>query len=406
MVTKLLVILLALVLIGAPAAPAAAQDDEMPKLGIAPVGVDGTYFTLEVAPGTTRQLAVALVNHGTQPITARTYAADVYTIVNGGFGVRLADEPVSGPTTWLDYAPDTLELDPATTVERTFTIQVPEETPPGAYITSLVIENAEPIKGTGAVALNQVIRQAIAVAITVPGEQRPGFTIGAAQHKPAGVTGSILVAVTNTGTVHLKPAGELVLTDADGDDVLRQVVAMDSVYAGTETVIEVTLPTALPIGDYRVSLTLTDEATQVTATEEDLPLSVAVELGAPPPPPVTVDRVDLTESRAADGTLRFVEVAVVIENGGVALPGVEVLLYVTRDGEEVEVFPLGSSMTLAPGTTTVGQRYLPPDGWLPGTYAFAIEVVRMAPVTSDATPVPAGATVLATGEAAQSVEVR
>lgn len=38
-------------------------------------------------------------------------------------------------------------------------VSVPPNTPPGEYFTSLVVENDQPIKGRGAVAVNQVERQ-------------------------------------------------------------------------------------------------------------------------------------------------------------------------------------------------------------------------------------------------------
>src|SRR4051812_9477393 len=74
---------------------------ETPRLGIRPIDYEG-YFTLEMKPGEKKKLTVELGNYGTQSVKARTYAADVYTLINGGFGVRLDGEATSGTTLWLD----------------------------------------------------------------------------------------------------------------------------------------------------------------------------------------------------------------------------------------------------------------------------------------------------------------
>ena len=44
------------------------------------------YSTLE--PGESSDLIVNLANYGTASVRARTYAADVYPIINGGFGLE------------------------------------------------------------------------------------------------------------------------------------------------------------------------------------------------------------------------------------------------------------------------------------------------------------------------------
>ncbi len=165
----------ALVLVGTPAG---AAEPDLPKLGITPVGQDGDFFQLTLEPGAVHTLEVELANQGDSPIAARTYAADVATIVNGGFGAGLRDAPSGGTTSWVDYPADVFQLDPDQAVNRTFTVTVPAATPPGEYITSLVIENDEPVRGSGDVAVEQVLRQAIAVAVTVPGPLRGALTVG------------------------------------------------------------------------------------------------------------------------------------------------------------------------------------------------------------------------------------
>ncbi len=273
--------------------PGAASAADPIRLSIAPVGVAGSYFTLTAGPGERPRLTVRLQNAGAGAVSARTFAADAYTLVNGGFGARLDGEATSGATAWLDYAPQTLDLDAGASIERSFVVAVPAGAAPGEYLTSLVIQNAEPVSGgvgAGEVgfAIRQVNRQVIAVSVTVPGLLVPRLEIGAASHRTVAGKSSIAIAVKNTGNVRLKPAGELVLRDAAGAEISRYPIAMDSFYAGTETFVEVPFAQRLNPGAYSATLSLAD-ATGGGVAVASAPLPVPVptleeEAGVPQTP--------------------------------------------------------------------------------------------------------------------------
>ncbi|MEA2525696.1 MAG: hypothetical protein QOF73_2923 [Thermomicrobiales bacterium] len=403
MLTRLITVLLVLMIVGAPASRAGAAEDELPQIGIAPVGSDGAFFTLELEPGTTRELKVALSNYGTKPVSARTYAADVYTILNGGFGAKLADEPATGVTKWLDYEADVLRLDPSTTVERDFTVTVPEKAKPGEYITSLVIENADPIKGSGSIALNQVIRQVIAVAITVPGPQKPQLEITEATYEVLPSYARILVGLDNTGNVRLKPAGEVVLVDSAGAELKRAPVTMDSFYAGTETAIEVILAEPLEAGEFTVSVTLKDEEHELKVEEKALPLTVEnVDASGSPVaevPTVVIESVGVNELRdQSTNALQGVELVVGVDNPALPITNGRLTLHVSRDGEKVEDYVLGSSLSFPGGKEEFRQRYLPMTGWTPGIWSFSVTLDVVDPNTGTVTE-------LATAEAENTVTV-
>src|SRR6202165_3091965 len=94
------------------------------RLGITAVGQKTTFFDLSMASGEKRTLSAVLTNASTEPIIALTYAADVYTIVNGGLGVALRGQPATGTTTWLDYSTDSIQVQPAQSIRRDFTVSV------------------------------------------------------------------------------------------------------------------------------------------------------------------------------------------------------------------------------------------------------------------------------------------
>jgi len=248
------------------------------KLGIKPIGESGSYFSLTMQPGESRELAVQLGNYGTDPVRARTFAADAYSLVNGGFGVRLDGEPSTGTTGWVTYPATDMDLAPGSGVEQTFTVAVPADAQPGEYLTSLVVQNAEataadPVGAEGGVNFKQVVRQAIAVSIDLPGPRLPALQIGAISVRTVADRSSIAVAVDNTGNVKLKPSGEFVLWDAAGTEITRFPVVMDSVYAHTDTYAEVPFAERLLAGEYIADLSLTD-ASGVSATSNRMALRV------------------------------------------------------------------------------------------------------------------------------------
>lgn len=249
--------------IGAPAAVLGAEGQF--KLALMPVGESGAYFDLAMTAGETRTFEVRIANNGDAAVVARTYAADVYTIINGGFAGRLRDESRSGSTLWLDYPTDVVNLPSRATVTRAFTIAVPRNTGPGEYITSILLENDKPTGGTGAVALSQVTRQAIAVVVTVPGPRNPALAIGRANHTIVAGKSVVAVGVENPGNVRLKPVATFALFDAAGSRVTQATVPMDTFFAHTATFIEVPLAPLLVPGRYMVRLTLDDAAQGVHA---------------------------------------------------------------------------------------------------------------------------------------------
>jgi hypothetical protein len=267
--TVLCAVILALV---APV-PAHAQDGQI-RLALLPVGQAGSFFDLTMRPGETRSLEVEIANDGEAPLLARTYAADVYTIINGGFGARLRDEPPSGTTKWLDYPTDLLQLPVGHGIRRTFAVAVPADALPGEYITSVVLENQEPFHQPGALTLNQVVRQAVAVVITVAGQRSPGLEIGKASHKVVAGISVVAVAVENTGNVRLKPLVSLVLVDATGKLVSQTTVPMDTFYAHTATFVEMQLGLLLPAGTYAIQLAIADEAQGLRVADDAIPLVV------------------------------------------------------------------------------------------------------------------------------------
>ena len=277
------------------AGPAAVYAAAPIKLSLSPVGTPDGTMNLTMTPGESRELAVQFGNLGSETVPARTFAADIYTLVNGGFGARLDGEPSGGTTAWLTYPAESLDLAPGTRVERTFTLNVPADTKPGEYQTSLVLQNATPFGDDAAasevsVAFKQFIRQALVVNIVVAGQLTPAMQIGEVSQRAVGGMTTVAVGVNNTGNVRLKPFGEFILTNASGTELSRYPIKMDTVYAGTETTAEMPFDQLLNPGDYTVTASLAD-ASGAAAAPGPLALSVAK-------PDVAVGVADMGPGRA------------------------------------------------------------------------------------------------------------
>jgi hypothetical protein len=254
----------------------ASADDgkQQVNLSLKPMDQPGSYFSLNMGPGQNRQLKVELGNHGAAAIAARTYAADGYTLINGGFGAKDRDSTATGATSWLTYPSEVLQLPAGQASVRTFTLTVPAGAAPGDYVSGLVLENDRPIQGAGSVALNQIVRQVVAVSIHVSGPLQAALSLGTASHKLTGGNSVVAVQIKNTGTTNLKPAGPLRISDHDGKTVSEAAVSLDTVFARTDTQSETTLNGKLQPGNYTAIMTLTDPATQTTTTGT-IPFTVA-----------------------------------------------------------------------------------------------------------------------------------
>ncbi len=258
----------------------ALASDTAVRLAVLPVGQAGPYFDLAIGPGESRTLEVEVANKGSADLAVATYAADVFTITNGGYGGRLRGEPRTGTTTWLRYPTDVFELAAGDRARRAFTVTVPEDAASGEYITSIVVENDRPVAIGGATGMDQFVRHAVAVVVTVPGPRRPALAIGEASHTV--VTGRSVVAVEldNGGNVRLRPVASFELRDAAGALVSQANIALDTIYAHTSTRLEVPLAALLQPGTYHVALGLADAAQGLSVERDDLTFVVG-------PPPAT-----------------------------------------------------------------------------------------------------------------------
>lgn len=341
---------------------------DVPAFGIVAVGDHPTgYFNdVEVAPGSSVELTAAIVNQGEVPVSLRSFKVNALSAVNGGFLAGEEDDAPTGATAWIDFPAFELELQPGQEEQVTFSVTVPEGTPPGQYLSGIFARTTDAVPVQGAEFLTQTRGYVISVGILVPGEITPDFELG----EPEVQDGMLSIPVTNTGNYLVRPAGELTLTNTDGEVIHTSAIEMGSVYAGVETTLQRALPGQIAPGDYTLSLALADEASGASDSLAGVVVTV----------PETVEQGELGVSvdivPNAD-PIAYANVSLGFVNDGPDIPAAAVTLVVLRDGVEVEAFPLESSLPLPNGETELTARYIPAEDWNRGTYTFQLEVVAV-----------------------------
>jgi hypothetical protein len=106
------------------------------------------------------------------------------------------------------------------------------------------------------------------------GPRAPALVLGAITHSIVADHSTISMAVDNPGNVRLAPTVELVLWDSTGAEVTRFGIAMDTVYAHTDTLAQIPFTQRLNAGMYTVQVNLVN-ASGVSASSGKVPLLVA-----------------------------------------------------------------------------------------------------------------------------------
>lgn len=332
----------------------------------------GAVFTATIEAGATGQLTIVLADTGDVVFKGRTYAANAFNTVNGGFGVADSGTPPVGVTTWLDYPEKLYTLDPKKGIERAVDVKVPAGTEPGEYITALVLEDAEARAIAGSQNFQQQVRFAIPVIITVPGPIKPGLSVGAISLSGDASAPAIDIEIVNSGNVRLRPSGTVTVSTVSGTPIYDAPVGMGAVFPRASAQLVVGLPKPLPAGDYRIAVNLTDSTLNVSAKAAATVTATAP--ATPVAPPTIGISVTAATPQPDAARIQFLEIAAVIDNAADPRANLQVVLHVTHDGQPVEDFTLASSLSAASGETAIASRYIPAKGWSPGVWQFSLSL--------------------------------
>lgn len=336
-----------------------------------------TAFYTAVEPGDAVDLAVLIGNTGTVEQDILVYPVNVFTGVGGGMVPADYGEDPSPVTQWVEFTEETVTITPGHGVERTFTVRVPEDTPPGEYIAAVAAQHAEAYEVEGVESFRQRSRYVTPIFITVPGEMSAEFSFGEPALNIVEDVLSIRVPVHNTGDTHVRPAGVFTLRDQGGNIIATAPVTMQTVFARESTTLTLGVPGGLPVGQYQIEGTFSDADTGASAAIERATFEATV-AATPEPARFRIGSTSVVAAPAADN-VQFVTLEADIVNSGEPANGVQLSLIAFLNGEEVERFPINQSLSLPTGETPITTRYIPATGFTEGEWSFELVLETVTP---------------------------
>lgn len=217
------------------------------------------YFVYDATPGQQLRDEMVVRNNGTATGVVRLYAVDGATGNNSGAVYLNENDPRREVATWIRIADDELTLAPGESRVVGFTVAVPADAEAGQHLGAVVAANVTPKQGAkaGVIQIETQSRAVTAVQLTLPGatvEQITvtGLTVGGWQGQQ-----TIDVGLRNDGNVLVKPTGTLVVTDAQGQELQRLPLHLDTFVPRTTIHYPILVQRqALGTGQYRASVEL------------------------------------------------------------------------------------------------------------------------------------------------------
>jgi hypothetical protein len=336
MKTRLTAAALAVAAGAAFALPTVASAD-IGGLAVAPAHPDPavptsrTYFTLQMAPGSSADEQVRVTDTAGNPIDVLVNAVDGLTSTNSGAVYANRQDPVSKTGTWVTPSVSTLTVSPTSTQDVDFTVTVPPDATPGDHLAGIAFEDASPTTTGQGVQVTTVVRSVIGVLVQVPGPAAFDMSVSGASIQPltAGNLPSIVVDLGDIGQKLGKPDLNVTLNGPDGytHTVSRQ---LDTLLPGDSIAYPMPWPDSLPPGDYTITVSASGAgmAAPVTYTTTDH-LGAALQTATTTPHANVATHPAIAPSPAA-AMPAWVVPALAGAGGLIALTVVVVVMFVVR----------------------------------------------------------------------------
>ncbi len=212
-------------------------------------------FEISVDPGETVAQQIRVSNRGDTAIPITMQVAGFRPAGQGG-QVELTEEEQAefGILTWTTVDPSEFLLGPGEETAVTFLIDVPEDAPPGGHYMSVLAK-----VGSAGTAEGVVVGQRIGslVLLRVAGEVVEQAQVAEIVAPGFAAKGPIDfdVVLKNTGNVHLRPIGEVVVTGTFGGEVARLRLEQRNMLPDSERAFSVTWDTGWNLGRYTAEYT-------------------------------------------------------------------------------------------------------------------------------------------------------
>ncbi|HLX58516.1 MAG TPA: DUF916 domain-containing protein [Ktedonobacteraceae bacterium] len=254
-----------------------------------------SYFAIAAARGESVQEKVRVTNAGSATGTARLSPVDATTAPSSGIAYLSAGQGQHDVGAWITLAVRQVTLAPHQSQVVQFQISIPKDGRAGQHVGGIAVQDAALPKSTSAPGKNQVQinvqqRYVVPIVLTLPGPQSEALAAAGIQPSSGPGYQYLLVALSNTGNLMLKPRGSLQVTDDQGDPPRNLTINLDTFLPQTSINYPVYIQTeALAVGTYQAALALNyghnhvlRYTTTFTITAQQLQKIVSAPLKVPP----------------------------------------------------------------------------------------------------------------------------
>jgi len=262
----LITVIMSVSLVGTLGSSVAHADSGQANFALQPVLFDPSnpltesYFIFDSKPGTVITSHVRVTNSGTAKGSASLYPVDATTGQTSGAVYLNQNDPRKDVGSWLRLSVQQVTLNPGQSQVVSYQITIPGTVRPGQHLGGIVAENltqSSSPQSNSAIQIKVKNLTIVAVQVNLPGtpiEQLAGTGVQAGgEHSYQ----ELLLGLSNTGTVMLKPEGTLQVTDAQGQVVKNMSLKLDTFLPQTAINYPVSITgKALGVGDYQAALTL------------------------------------------------------------------------------------------------------------------------------------------------------
>lgn len=186
------------------------------------VGISPLVYELTGAPGDVIENQVKVYNPSDAPVGIKITTEDIAPASEAG---DIMPEPAGTETyslaNWLKFDPERLTINPREERWVKFTITIPSDAEPGGHYASVIAET-EVVSGPQATGASLVVRVGSLILLTVPGKMKESLNVKSfstirkySEYGPV----SFAIRFENQGSVHVKPRGQITITDWLGKKV-------------------------------------------------------------------------------------------------------------------------------------------------------------------------------------------
>jgi P pilus assembly chaperone PapD len=240
--------------LGSVPAPAGAQQV---SVQITPLRIE-----MKTAAGGATTQTVSLTNQDREPVRVHAAVADWYLSKDGTPQFTPVDPALPYTASpWLRINPVEVVAQPGVETTIRFTLNVPPTVAPGGYRSAIMFEFLPPGGEPAALSKGVAFRSRIATTLYVTiGAPTPAVELLDLQARvQAGQPPALVATLKNTGPVHVRTKGQVIVYGQDGQVVRRLALPDVPVLPASEREVVVALGepdqlTPLPAGRYRMEM--------------------------------------------------------------------------------------------------------------------------------------------------------